>query len=334
MRTLLSLGMVLVATLSAPAQRLVLVNPTNNAVLVPPADAFWSSNRLAILAAMSLDAEINGGAPNGEGATIHWSQLLGVPELGGGGGEGESNVIASVTADFEVLARQLSLTNATGTGAFVRASVLAPYLLSATAAGLYQPLSGALTVLAGDDGSSLTNLSGSAIASGTVPDARIAASIARLSSPALTGAPTVPTASPGTSNTVAASTEYVDRAVAAGGGGGGGGETSVPQTNTWSGFTIQTDATLGRIWRVLMTNGSQATLAVPTGASDGATLRWEFQQDGTGGRLLTLGAGWQTGSDITGITLTTNAHAVDYLLGTYNAVSNVWRPLAVSRGYR
>lgn len=331
MRTLLSLGMVLVATLSAPAQRLVLVNPANNAVLVPPATAFWPSNRLAILAALSLDAEINAGEPNGAGATIHWSQLLGVPELGGGGGgAGESNFIASVSVDFEVLSRQLSITNAAGTGALVRASVLDGYLTSAAAASLYQPLDPALTALALGDGGALTNLPSSAL-TGTIADERLSAAIVRTNN--VLPIP-VPTASPGASNGMAASTAYVDRAVAAGGGGGGGGGSTTPQTNTWSGLTIQTDATLGTIWRVLMTNASQATLAVPSGASDGATLRWEFQQDGTGGRLLTFGSGWQMGADITGITLTTNAHAVDYLLGTYNAVSNVWRPLAVSRGYR
>jgi hypothetical protein len=53
-------------------------------------------------------------------------------------------------------------------------------------------------------------------------DSEVAATYAPLSSPALTGSPTVPTAIAASSNTVAASTAYVDRAVAAGGGGGGG----------------------------------------------------------------------------------------------------------------
>lgn len=75
------------------------------------------------------------------------------------------------------------------------------------------------------DASGLTNISGSNIASGTVAAARIDSAIARtnaptLHSPVLLGSPTVPTAAAGTSNTVAASTKYVDDAVAAGGGGG------------------------------------------------------------------------------------------------------------------
>lgn len=63
--------------------------------------------------------------------------------------------------------------------------------------------------------------------SGLTRDAEAAATYAPLASPALTGSPTVPTASAGTSNTVAASTAYVDRAVSLGGGSG-----------TWDGTPI------------------------------------------------------------------------------------------------
>lgn len=45
---------------------------------------------------------------------------------------------------------------------------------------------------------------------------------APLASPALTGAPTAPTAAPGTNSTQIATTAFVAAAVAAGGGGGGG----------------------------------------------------------------------------------------------------------------
>jgi hypothetical protein len=64
--------------------------------------------------------------------------------------------------------------------------------------------------------------------SGLSRDSEVSATYAPLASPALTGSPTVPTASAASSNTVAASTAYVDRAVAAGGGGGG----------TWDGTPI------------------------------------------------------------------------------------------------
>lgn len=71
-------------------------------------------------------------------------------------------------------------------------------------------------------------------------DAEVAATYAPLASPALTGSPTVPTASAGVSNTLAASTAYVDRAVASGGGGGSSGVTtngnnSFTGTNSFSG---------------------------------------------------------------------------------------------------
>jgi len=75
----------------------------------------------------------------------------------------------------------------------------------------------AARTITGDSEISVTNGDG---VSGN-PTLAIGSAIARLASPAFTGAPTVPTASAGTSNTVAASTAYVDRAVASGGGGGG-----------------------------------------------------------------------------------------------------------------
>lgn len=59
------------------------------------------------------------------------------------------------------------------------------------------------------DGSSLTNLNGSNISSGTVAAARIDSAIARLASPALTGTPTAPTAADGTNNTQIATTAFV-----------------------------------------------------------------------------------------------------------------------------
>jgi hypothetical protein len=50
---------------------------------------------------------------------------------------------------------------------------------------------------------------------------RAAAEAAPIASPTFTGTPAVPTATPGTNTTQAASTEFVTAAVAAGGGGGG-----------------------------------------------------------------------------------------------------------------
>lgn len=70
---------------------------------------------------------------------------------GSSGGSGGSNFITSVSADFEVLASALSLTNTTGSGQILRASMLSPYLLSSTAAVTYQLSTATLTRL-GDIG--------------------------------------------------------------------------------------------------------------------------------------------------------------------------------------
>lgn len=84
----------------------------------------------------------------------------------------------------------------------------------------------------------------------------------RAVSPALTGSPTVPTASSGASNTVAANTEYVDRAVAAGGGGGGGTSVTVNgATVNPAKFTNNAAATGGII---LATNANGEILMVAT----------------------------------------------------------------------
>lgn len=373
--------------------------------------------------------------------------------IGGGGGWGGSDFIASVSADFEVLAAALSLTNTSGTGAILRASTLGPYLTTATAESTYQPKTLTLTRLGGiglgslgdwlyRDASGWTNISTAIFEStlegvldlqdmqGAVTDAQVPNSItvdnattaatanagdsatAFFSSGQIerarggTGADTSAygaglIGSDGTNNTIDVDTESeletalggVDVVTVTSGdvtsanlrtavsdetgtgalvfaGGdigaatvtddaydatawngssgvpsknairdkiesmGSGGVSTTPRTNTWSGFSISTDASQSSRWRVLMTNASTATLSVPSNATDGQDVRWEIQQDSTGGRLLSLGSGWQTGTDITGITLSTNAHAVDYLLGTYNSVSNVWRPIAFTRGYR
>jgi len=335
MTRILSLTLLLVA-MSAPAQRLLLFNPTDNAVVVPPADLFWASNRLAILAALSLENPINGGTPNGSGALVHWSRLLGVPagfadgtDDGGGGG----GLITAVSADHQVSAGTLSITNTTGTGALLRASVLAPYLLSATAAVTYQLADADLDALAALNGGALTNLNGSAVASGTVADARIAATIARLASPALTGTPTAPTAAPGTSNTTVATTAFVSAAVAAGGGGGGGGGASIadnwfartatagtnvvvlpPAVSSATTASWAPNFAAGKVLRVVM-NGN-LTLSAPTGVTEdmiGQTFLLQLVQDGTGGRAIaSVDSTFRFGREITAIGLSTNANSRSY----------------------
>lgn len=304
MRTILSIFALLMSCITARAQSplILMLNPTNSAVVSPT--NFWDANAATILAAI-------GGSP--------------------GGG---SNFIDSVSSDFDVTTGLLSVTNTSGTGAILRASSLSPYITSAAAASLYQPLDGNLTLLALGDGGSLTNLDGSAILSGTVAAARIDAAIARLASPALSGTPTAPTASPGTSNTTVATTAYVDAAVAAGGGGGGGGgganiesnwyartEASgtnvviLPQppvtvtTNAWA-----PDFSAGRVHKVTM-NGN-LTLSAPIGVDSdmvGQTFLLVLVQDSTGGRTVTPATNYLFGLEVTGLGVSTNAGSRSYV---------------------
>jgi hypothetical protein len=92
----------------------------------------------------------------------------------------------------------------------------------AEAAAAYQPLDADLNDLADGSlsGSKVgSGISGDNVTTGTVADARIDAAIARLASPALSGNPTAPTASPGDNDTSLATTAFVTEAVASGGGG-------------------------------------------------------------------------------------------------------------------
>lgn len=108
---------------------------------------------------------------------------------------------------------------------------------------------GAVTLLGGisGNGTLLTNLNGTEIRSGTVADARIDSAIARLASPAFTGSPTAPTASPGTSNTVLATTAYVLQNAGGGGDVTQSGNNTFTGTNTFSGTTTFNDLAIGTI---------------------------------------------------------------------------------------
>lgn len=124
----------------------------------------------------------------------------------------------------------LVVTNFVGT--LPEANIDAAIARDSEVSASYQPLDADLTDLA--DGSLTgskvgTGISGDNITTGTVADARVASTLARLDSPALTGSPTVPTAAPGTSNTVAASTAFVMQNKGAGGSGA-----SLSATNQWT----------------------------------------------------------------------------------------------------
>ena len=149
-----------------------------------------------------------------------------------------------------------------------------------------------------------------------------------------------PTNAPVAGQVVTASDAVGDTAWAAGGGsGGGGGTNSGPITLTVSANSIAvnastpvgcaTNATLP--YRVTM--NANAGLANPTGMLDGQRIKIEFLQDATGNRLLTLSNAWAFGSDITGLTLSTNANATDFITAVYNSTASKWRVIGFVRGY-
>lgn len=78
-----------------------------------------------------------------------------------------------------------------------------------------------------------------------------------------------------------------------------------------------------------------ATLNAPSGVTSamvGDTFRLVFIQDSTGGRTLTTATNYLFGSDITGLTLTTNAGARDYAV-VYVRRTNVFDVVGFVRGY-
>lgn len=102
----------LLSAVSAIGQGTVMFNPTNGLLLIPT--NFWSANASLNAASLEylgwLSESINGGVPNGSGARVHWSELLGVPagfadgtDDGAGGGSGTvTSVELSLPAMFSV----------------------------------------------------------------------------------------------------------------------------------------------------------------------------------------------------------------------------------------
>lgn len=97
---------------------------------------------------------------------------------------------------------------------------------------------------------------------------------------------------------------------------------------------ISTDAALGNRFRVTL--AGNRTLAPPTNPTADQQCVWEFVQDGTGSRTITLDTGtggFAFGTDITAITLTTAANKRDFMTATYNATLNKWLVIGFIRGY-
>lgn len=99
--------------------------------------------------------------------------------------------------------------------------------------------------------------------------------------------------------------------------------------------TIAVDASLGNHFRVTL--GASRTMGVPSNPTDGQKILFEITQPGSGGPYTITWAsstgGYVWGTDVIVPTLSTAASKADYIGFVYNTTANVWRGLAVSRGY-
>lgn len=93
--------------------------------------------------------------------------------------------------------------------------------------------------------------------------------------------------------------------------------------------TITTNAALGSRFRVILTG--PATLAMPTGLTDGQRIMWEIVQDNSGNRVLTLAAGFNLGPVTP--TWSTAGNKVDYLGASYRQAATKMDVIAFGAGY-
>src|SRR5262245_13196400 len=95
--------------------------------------------------------------------------------------------------------------------------------------------------------------------------------------------------------------------------------------------TIAVDASLGNHFRVTL--GGNRLLANPTGALDGQHILFELIKDATGSRLLTLATKYALGTTIPVVTLSLTPSKRDFLLVTYNQITDKFYVIAFVRGY-
>lgn len=102
--------------------------------------------------------------------------------------------------------------------------------------------------------------------------------------------------------------------------------------------TVLVNAALGNFFRLTFTSaiGATRTIGVPSNPTDGQMIMFELKQDTSGSRTVTWSSstgGYEWGTDVAVPTLTTTASKTDYVGFIYNSTANVWRGIAVARGY-
>jgi len=111
----------------------------------------------------------------------------------------------------------------------------------------------------------------------------------------------------------------------------GASATSMPAVILTDAPSIATNAVLGNHFRVTL--GGNRVLAAPVGMFDGQKITWEFIQDGTGSRVLTLDPSFSFGTDVTGVMLTTTPGKRDFMGAIYNATTSKWYVVSFAKGY-
>lgn len=97
------------------------------------------------------------------------------------------------------------------------------------------------------------------------------------------------------------------------------------------GGAVATDVSLGNHFE--FTANANFTLSNPTNPSHGQRVLWAITQDATGSRIITLGAAFALGTDITSVVLSTAANKTDLLGAVYDSPSGKWRVCMFTRGY-
>lgn len=96
--------------------------------------------------------------------------------------------------------------------------------------------------------------------------------------------------------------------------------------------TIATDCSQGMNFTVTL--GANRTLGAPSNGKGGRYYSWEVIQDATGNRTLSFATNFVFGTDITGITLSTNATYRDYIRAKCRTDNtNVFSVVGFVRGY-
>lgn len=95
---------------------------------------------------------------------------------------------------------------------------------------------------------------------------------------------------------------------------------------------LQTDGNIADHFRVTL--GDNRTLARATSSYDGQRITWEFIQDGSGTRTITLGTGYVTGSTFS-VQLNQTASKRDFMvaMSSGSGVNATWYIVGFSKDY-